>query len=195
LVFTMVIIILLACNNDDQKPTCLNTFNFPAKIERCDSIVYEKIKNSCIENWDLCELVDSSFNVYSYGNSYDAECDGIVYGELLRYVLGFDNNGNLITEYTLPRSPCFKEFKFPENNNINTEIYREIILTCDRKWVLCNMIDSTMVIKQEKWGYSISCLGYIDFNTNGILDDGLFSFGIGTSPDGRAENSLYTKYQ
>ena len=51
-------------------------------------------------------------------------------------------------------------FTFPEITNIDSSVYNEIKITCEKYWDLGKMIDSTFVIKTEGDEYVVQCEGY-----------------------------------
>lgn len=68
-------------------------------------------------------------------------------------------------------------FNFPEITNIDSSVYNEIKLTCEKYWDLDKMIDSTFEIKAEGDEYIIQCEGY--------LDNQLYVFVIRVDKNGR----------
>lgn len=69
------------------------------------------------------------------------------------------------------------DFTFPEIDNIDSQVYDEMKLTCETYWDLSIMIDSTFEIIKDGEEYAIHC--------DGIIDGVLYQFVIRVDKEGR----------
>jgi len=69
------------------------------------------------------------------------------------------------------------EFNFPKINSIDSNVYDEIKITCEKYWDLNNMEDSTFEIYQDGDEYSVECEGY--------FEDQLYHFVIRVDKNGK----------
>lgn len=70
-------------------------FKFP-EISFLDPPVYDEIKLTCEEYWDLSQMNDNSFEVKADGDEYSVNCEGNINGELYQFVIRVDSMGKWI---------------------------------------------------------------------------------------------------
>jgi hypothetical protein len=75
-------------------------------------------------------------------------------------------------------------FTFPEITNIDPSVYNEIKITCEKRWDLNKMIDSTFKIVADGDEYSVRCEGYIE--------NQIYIFEIRVDSNGKWINDGYT---
>src|SRR4030042_2814735 len=85
----------LFCQCEDQNKGSEELFNFP-EIEHIDPTVYDEIKRTCEEYWDLSIMIDSTFEIYPEGNEYSVYCDGYLDEVLYQFVIRVDEYGKWI---------------------------------------------------------------------------------------------------
>ena len=77
---------------------------FPA-LPSVDKTVYDNIKKTCGERWQLEKMKMDTFEVILDKDGYLVKCDGIEGGELYHYVIRVDSNGNWINDGRTKKTP------------------------------------------------------------------------------------------
>jgi hypothetical protein len=70
-----------------------------------DKTVYDNIKKTCGERWQLERMNMDTFEVIPEEDGYLVKCDGIEGGELYHYVIRVDSNGNWINDGRTKKTP------------------------------------------------------------------------------------------
>lgn len=97
----IIIIILLAalsflsCEKEKKVVGASEGFMFP-DLGGANNDVYDQIKKTCSEYWDLSQMIDDTFEIKMDYGEYVVSCNGYSEGALHRFVLRLDQNGHFI---------------------------------------------------------------------------------------------------
>ena len=70
-----------------------------------DKTVYDNIKKTCGERWQLEKMKMDTFEVIPDRDGYLVKCDGIEDDELYHFVIRVDSNGNWINDGRTKQTP------------------------------------------------------------------------------------------
>ncbi len=90
---------LSQCHKNDDE---FSDFTFP-EISEIDSGVYEEIKNTCEEYWDLNNMIDSTFEVTVDFDEFIVKCEGYIDDILYVFYLRVDKDGKWINGWRSPK--------------------------------------------------------------------------------------------
>ena len=74
-------------------------------IPSVDKTVYDNIKKTCGERWQLEKMQMDTFEVILDRDGYLVKCDGIEDDELYQFVIRVDRNGNWINDGRTKKTP------------------------------------------------------------------------------------------
>ena len=94
LLLILILTFFYQCDSDSEKQT---DFHFP-ELEHIDSNVYNEIKLTCEEYWDLSTMIDTTFEIYPEGLEYAVHCDGYIDSSLYHFVIRVDEYGKWIND-------------------------------------------------------------------------------------------------
>lgn len=107
----MMASLLAGCSNEGQEAISSapshakeTTSVFP-DMPSIDNTVYENIKKTCAQCWQLEKMKMDTFKVVPQGDEYVVECDGIVDGELYRSVIRANASGQWINDGRAKKNP------------------------------------------------------------------------------------------
>ena len=74
-------------------------------VPSIDRTVYDNIKQTCGERWQLDKMKMDTFELIPDRDGYVVKCDGIEDDELYHYVIRVDTNGNWINDGRTKKTP------------------------------------------------------------------------------------------
>jgi hypothetical protein len=95
ILLSFTICLFYQCDKKEKEEQ--SNFRFP-KTDTLDAQVYNQIKITCEIYWDLSKMIDSTFEIIKDGDEYIIQCDGIIEGQLYRFVIRVDKNGKWIND-------------------------------------------------------------------------------------------------
>ena len=95
--FMIIVFCILSCIREKDAMGISKAFHFPDRYNS-NQTVYNQIKQTCAERWDLSQMIDNTFEIIQDNDEYLLHCDGYSEGKLYHFVIRVDKYGIWIND-------------------------------------------------------------------------------------------------